>query len=107
MTAALAALYAFVCHVREERAARAAVRRVRERHPAAWQGLGWIYRRLASPSITVRILRTRDEARDPAFDEDVRLIARLTRHKLVAIGVGLACVVLIVLGTKFLGWTWG
>jgi hypothetical protein len=104
--AALAGVYAFVCHVREERAARAAVRRVRERQPAAWQSLGWAYRRLTSPSITIRVLRGRHGALDPAFEQQLGVVTRLTRQKLTALGVGLVSIAFLVIGIRFPGWTW-
>jgi hypothetical protein len=42
--AVIAARYAFVCQIRAERVARAAVNRVRETQPVVWHELDWIVR---------------------------------------------------------------
>ena len=46
----LAMLYAFVCQLREERIARAAVKRARDVYPAVWQRMGWVIHEHTHPS---------------------------------------------------------
>ena len=104
--AVIAGLYAFVCHVREERAARCGVRRVRDTHPAAWHSMHWFYRRVVSPSITIRVLRARHSVNDSRFEEQFDVVRHLARQKLIALGAATICIALLLMGTEFWGWAW-
>jgi hypothetical protein len=104
--AVVAGLYAFLCYIREERIARAAVKRARDAHPAVWQQLGWVYRRIMNPTITIRMLRDRYGVTDPDFDAQLERVRRLARHKLIAVGVGFLCVAIVLAGTELWGWVW-
>jgi hypothetical protein len=102
----LAMLYAFVCQLREERIARAAVRRAREAYPAVWERLGWAYRRIMNPTFTIRMLSDRYGVSDPDFDVQLDEVRRLGRRKLVAVGAAFLCLVIVIVGTQLWGWAW-
>jgi len=104
--AVIAGLYAFVCHVREERAARLAVRQVRDAHPAIWHSMHWFYRRVVSPSITIRLLRATHSLNDPHFKRQFDVVKHLARQKLIALGAAFLCIALLLMGSEFWGWTW-
>ena len=104
--AVIAGLYAFVCHVREERAARFAVRQVGDAHPAAWHSMHWFYRRVVSPSITIRVLRARYSVKDPHFEQQFDVVRHLARQKLIALGAAFICIAPLLVGTEFWGWAW-
>src|SRR5919109_2087354 len=78
----LAMLYAFVCQLREERIARAAVKRARAAYPEVWQRLGWVYRTVMNPTFTIRTLSNRHGVSDPEFDAQLDEVRSLARRKL-------------------------
>jgi len=99
----IAALYAFVCHVRAERAARIAMKRLRGTRPAAWHSLGWLFR-LANPAFTVNVLRARHHISDAQLDRQCQLVKRHQRHEWFAVAVALASVAVVLIGARFWGW---
>jgi hypothetical protein len=101
----VATVYAFICHVRAERVARTAMKRVRAMHPGLWQRLDWLLR-LASPAITMTVLRARHGTSDPHFDRHLQRVKRLQRRGHVALAAGFVCIALLLIGTRFWGWTW-
>ena len=102
----VAVLYAFVCGIREERIARAAVRRARETYPEIWQSMGWVYRRIMNPTITIRTLRNQYGVSDPDFDQRFEVVKRLARRKIIAVGAAFLCLAVLLAGTELCGWTW-
>jgi hypothetical protein len=104
----IAAVYAFICEVRAERVARVAVRRVRAAQPGLWQSLvaeNWLLR-FANPAITIKLLCARHGARDTHFDEHFERVRQLQRRGHIAIGVASVSIALVLIGTRFWGWTW-
>jgi hypothetical protein len=99
----IAALYAFVCHVRAERVAQVAMKQLRAAQPAVWQSLGWLLR-LANPAFTINVLRTRHHITDPQFDRQCELVKRHQRHQWFAVAVALVCIVMVLIGARF--WDW-
>lgn len=102
----LAMLYAFVCQLREERIARAAVKRARHAYPAVWQRMGWVYRRIMNPTFTIRRLRDHYGVSDPDFDAQLAEVRQLGRRKLIAVGAAFLCLAIVLAGTKLWGWAW-
>jgi hypothetical protein len=102
----LAMLYAFICQLREERIARAAVKRARDAHPEVWQRLGWVYRRIMNPTFTIRLLSDRYGVSDPNFDAQLAEVRSLGRRKLVAVGAAFLCLAIVIIGTQLWGWDW-
>ena len=102
----VAMLYAFVCQLREERIARAAVKRARAAYPEVWQRLGWVYRTIMNPTFTIRTLSDRHGVSDPDFDVQLDEVRRLARRKLVAVGVAALCLAIVIAGTQLWGWAW-
>jgi hypothetical protein len=106
VAAVAAAVYAFVCGLREDRIARTVVKRVRETSPEAWASLNWFFRRLVSPTITLKILRRRHRPSDRHWEHELDRLRRVERQKFAALGVAVACIGLVLIGTAFWGWTW-
>jgi hypothetical protein len=104
--AAVAMIYAFFCEIRQDRLARPLRRWVQEAYPNAWASLPWLYRRTLAARIVVRLLLRQRIVTDPAFVERYRPIGRLETEKLVAIIVGLACIGVVLVGTRVWGWAW-
>ena len=104
----LAVVYAFVCQVRAERVARFAVKRVRAANPGLWQSVvhdNWLLR-VANPAITIKLLRARHRARDPEFDQHFERVRQLERRGHVAIAAAGVSIAMVLIGTRFWGWTW-
>ena len=104
--ATIAGLYAFACQIREDRVACEAVRRVRERHPGACQSMSWVLRRIANPSVKLRELRSRHGVSDGDLEQQIELVQRLERHKIVALGAAFLCIAVLLVGSQFWGWVW-
>jgi hypothetical protein len=102
----LAVIYAFVCEIRQDRLARPLRRWVQEAYPHAWAALPWLYRRVVAARIILRLLVRQRIIADPALAERYRPIARLETEKLIATLVGLACLGLVLVGTRVWGWAW-
>ena len=106
MVGLVAAVYAFICKIRAERVARAAVTRVRTLRPGVWQSLvadNWLFR-FMSPAITIRVLRDRHGVSDPHFDEHVERFREIERRGHLAIAAAFASIALLLIGTRYWGW---
>lgn len=101
----ITAVYAFICRVQAERVARAAMKRVRATQPGLWQSLDWLLR-IANPAITLKVLRARHGTSDPHFDRHLERVRQLERRGHVALAAGSLCIALLLIGTRFWGWTW-
>jgi hypothetical protein len=104
--AVLAAVYAFICEVRQDRIARRVRDWARETYPEVWGRLPWFHRRALAPRITLRMLLRQRLIADRALVERYSPIARLERRKLAALAIGAICIALILLGTGVWGWSW-
>ena len=104
--ATISGLYAFACQIREDRVAREVVRRVRERHPAAWQRMSWVHRRIANPSVKLRELLSKHGVSDGNLEQQIELVERLERHKIVALGAAFLCIAVLLVGSQVWGWVW-
>ena len=67
----------------------------------------WVFRRLANPSIAVKVLGQRDGSGDPDFERTLDTLKRSERRKLIALGTALASVALMLFGTWIWDWSWG
>ncbi|HXH83958.1 MAG TPA: hypothetical protein VNN07_13670 [Candidatus Tectomicrobia bacterium] len=102
---AIAAVYAFVCQIRANRIARAAVNRVRAARPDVWRQLDWLVR-VANPTVKMKVLRNRHGIRAPDFDAAFEAVRRLERRQILAIAAAAVCVALVLIGTRMWGWRW-
>lgn len=104
--AAVAIIYAYICQIRQESAARRMRAWVRETHPEAWNDLNWIHRNAIGGTIGLKRLQGGALGDDEAFAERYAKLTRLDRHKLVGIGIGVIGIGLAVVGTLYWGWSW-
>jgi hypothetical protein len=100
----VAAVYGFICQIRAERVARRAVKHVRATQPDLWQRLNWLLR-VASPVITIRVLRSQHGAGGPPFDQHFARMKHLERRVHLAMGTAMACIALVLIGARFWGWS--
>ncbi len=104
----VAAVYAFICHIRAERVARVAVNRVRDTRPGAWHSVvanNWLLR-VADPAITIRVLRARHDVSDPQFDDHFQRVQDIERREYRAVAAAFVCIAVVLIGTRYWGWTW-
>ena len=104
----VAAVYAFICQIRAGRVARVAVNRVRDTRPGAWQSVlagNWLLR-VANPAITIRVLRARHDVSDPHFDDHFERVREIERRGYRALAVAFVCIAVVLIGTRYWGWTW-
>jgi hypothetical protein len=105
---AVAAVYAFICHIRAERLARVTMNRVRATQPGVWQRLiadHWLLR-IANPAITIKVWRARHGSPDAHFDDELERVRRIERQEYVAVGAAGVCIALVLVGTRYWGWSW-
>ena len=105
LAAAAAVLGAWWLSIREGRRFRRLVAWIEAHHGARWRALPWLSRRL-NPKGALEVLRRHGLAGDPEFMELYRDAKRGNLRQPVFLLIGLALIGVILLGVRYLGWTW-
>ncbi len=105
LAAAAAVLGAWWLSIREGRRFRHLVAWIEAHYGARWRALPWVSRRL-HPKGGVEFLRRHGLAEDPAFMKRYRDARRGNLRQPVFLLIGLALIGAILLGVRYLGWTW-
>ena len=101
----IAALYAFICGIRQDCRARRVRAWVLEHHPDSWRNLPRGYRFFGS-KVALRVLLQTGRLSDPEFTVRYAHVRRLERPQLISYTITAACITLVLIGTRFWGWFW-
>ena len=101
--AVVAAIWMFLWKTKTERRATRLIDWVWQNYPEAWSALPWIYRNLLRERGLAEIAR-RGAIPDPYFAHEYGEIAPLRHHIVIAGAIAGGALVLIAIGTRFLGW---
>ena len=105
-TAAVSVVYAFVCKIRLSKGADKLSRRLEKERPDLWSGLNAFARNWGGGHPGIKLLYRRKAVDLPGFDEEYRQLRALERKLLKGLGLGSACIALLLIGTRFWGWAW-
>jgi len=101
--AAVGAIWMFLWKTKTERRATRLIDWVWQNYPDAWSALPWIYRNLLRERGLAELAR-RQAIPDPYFAHEYGEIAPLRNHIVIAGAIAGGALVLIAIGTRFLGW---
>ncbi len=102
LAAGAAVLGVWWLSIREGHRFRRLVAWIEAHHGARWRALPWFLH----PKSGVEFLRRHGLAGDPAFMELYREVKRGNLRQPVFLLIGLALIGVILLGVRYLGWTW-
>lgn len=103
--AVVAVFWMFIWKTKAERRATRMIKWIWENHPEAWQDLPWLYRNVLRERGLEEIVR-RGAIPDPAFRREYEETRPSQKHMVIAALVAGAAILLIFVGTSFLGWRW-
>ena len=104
--AAVALVYAYVCEIRMDSAARRVRSWLEEARPEAWTGLNAVHRHALGGRIGLKALRKGRLADDDDFAERYAKVAALERRKLVGMLFGALGIAVAITGSAVFGWAW-
>lgn len=103
--AAVAVFWMFIWKTRTERRATRLIKWIWENHPDAWERLPWVYRNVLRERGLDEIAR-RDAIQDPHFLHEYEQFRPPQKYIVIAALIAGAAILLIFVGTSFLGWRW-
>jgi hypothetical protein len=104
--AAASIVYAFFCQVRLARKASDLGKWVRRERPDLWSQLNFVARSWNGGHPGLKLIYKRKVVAHPQFDRQYERLRALERRLLWGIGIGAACIGMVALGTRLLGWHW-
>ncbi|MFC1580294.1 hypothetical protein ACFL4N_05215, partial [Thermodesulfobacteriota bacterium] len=104
--AAVSSIYAFVCKIRLSRKASNLENWLQKERPDLWSELNKLAGNWAGGQAGLKVLYRRNVAGLPNFNQQYEPLHSLERHLLLGIVIGLVCIGLVLIGTRFWGWHW-
>ena len=98
--------YAFLCEIRLSGKAAKLSKWVKNERPDLWSNLNFIARNWNGGQPGLKLLYRRKVVGLPRFDKEYKELQSLERKLLWGIGIGSACIALVLIGSKFWGWHW-
>ena len=104
--AGISIIYAFVCEIGISRKASRLAARLKKVRPDLWSALNFMARNWNGGYPGLKILYRKNVVRLPWFDQEFEQIHSMERKFLWGIGIGSACIAVLLIGFKFGGWHW-
>lgn len=102
--ASVSIVYAFVCKIRLSREARKVSSWLQEERPDLWAELNAFARNYDGGHPALKVLHRKGQGGLPLFDQRYAELRVLERKLLWGIGIGAACIGLVIIGSEFWGW---
>lgn len=103
---AAAVVYAFWCSIRIGKQSGRIREHLQREAPEAWSKLNVLVRNWNNGQAGILFLHKKKLVDYPGFEQEVQQLRSLERKMLWGIGLGVACIGLVVAGTELLGWQW-
>jgi hypothetical protein len=103
---AISVIYAFVCEIRLTRRAGELRKRITQERPELWSELNLFARNWNGGYAGLKVLYRENALDFQEFKEEYEQLRDLERKLLLGIGIGSACIALVIVGSRFLGWQW-
>ena len=104
--ACVSIVYAFVCHIRISRKAGTLAKWLEKERPDLWSGLNFFARNWNGGQPGLKVLYRRNVVGLPRFDQEFEELLSMERKFLWGIGIGSVSIGLLLVGSKFWGWSW-
>jgi hypothetical protein len=102
--ACISIVYAFVCHIRITQKANKLSEWIRKKRPDLWSEVPILARSWNGGQPGLKILYRKNVVGHPKFDQEYGQLQAMERNLLWGIGIGSACIGLIIIGSIYWGW---
>jgi hypothetical protein len=104
--AGVSIVYAFVCNIRLSRKASKLANWLQNERPDLWSELNFIARNWNGGQPGLKLLYRRKVVGLPMFDQQYEQLHSIERQLFWGIVIGLVCIGLVLIGSRFWGWYW-